>query len=952
MQVEKLFKAIQNNNLKEVKKCLEEGIHVDSRDEKQCTPLIIAISCNNIEIAKFLILNGADIEAVNKAGDDSLTVAHKINTDFPAPSALMELLIETLAIKHKFIEKSNCISASDLINRLITTLLYEANRHDWMQIPCSTIRQYIEMLDQQFLYKGKNYYERFIEERETEKNTFFGSYLSDDSDSDDERNFSKLNNIEKDKIIKKTNKYLKYAQVEKLTYQKKYKENKKGELKDFKSASALFELGKRTEIHYGKKINQDKIKKDLNELNSLLSTKTIMQAIDDLNKKDAEYTKFYVAEYRGITYLTTKWNQPSRKAHRQDEKELGKPQYSASVMASNKINFFRSYTQSILTLEQESAKVTDKAELLKQILLTLRELKSYSYNGYTYSNLADLLQNIYTQDYDGFHQLIKTHPVLKHILLNDSNPFVSMGDIPYHSAKYAYGIKPYKGHESFRLRPRWKDNGRAERPYSGVIYASLHPLTDYKQDGPLHLVSLNRAGEIKLKDELEIIPERESCFPSYLPEQRVFYKHIAKYPSFKEEYKTSFLHKYGLSKELYNKFKSKLKNARPHTSEMKQFKKLLGEWLCSYHEVKLIDIARKEAEKRGGVLIYRDINGLFSLTPPVDSVNRNALSITNEIKTPVKGKQKLRTALSPQTEQDIKVISDENSVDQIIDKLGWLSVNNLVIEPAIFTEGNNALSMPFSLLVSAIRNRHHLALRHYLTSDIFRKEINNTLNTYRLDNASLLHFAILCNDKESVRILLECSNINVNLPVDESVNNTLPLYYESLTPLHLALIDGKEEIILLLLENQETKLDRTCSFVVNKDLLDTMTFDNNMNYGENNCEIKLNPGDDGYDDLYLGSHKGIDITRTKNNTILHLAAEQDNPHVVELLIKNANQLINSKNSDGDRPLDLMLANKKYLLAAKLIRAGAYSEKNISSDFINFSKKKNDFNNEERSSYSP
>jgi hypothetical protein len=53
----------------------------------------------------------------------------------------------------------------------------------------------------------------------------------------------------------------------------------------------------------------------------------------------------------------------------------------------------------------------------------------------------------------------------------------------------------------------------------------------------------------------------------------------------------------------------------PETNERELVINILSEWLCSYHEVLLIEIAKEEALKRGGVLAYLDHNGRLSLEP-------------------------------------------------------------------------------------------------------------------------------------------------------------------------------------------------------------------------------------------------------------------------------------------------------------------------------------------------
>lgn len=837
--------------------------------------------------------------------------------------------ILSIAINKKYIEITNTDSEEVILNKLITTLLYKSNRHGWDSEICKEIKSMIEILNDGCKNWNKYTYECYISQVETQNNTFYGSYSSEDSDSEEDASFGLCSIHEKQKKYNEADVYISRGQIEKISYQKKSGNNAKGDLKTIKNASTTFDINARNKIHYGEAVDQDKIENDLLLLNSQLIEKVPLEkAIRKLKEEDPSFTDFYVAQYRGITYLTTKWNQSSRKLHRKDN-EQNRPQYSAAVLKTANISFFRNYPMAIAQIEEKREEMNYQAELLKEILLTLREPKPYSYKGYTYSNLGYLLQNIYTQDYDGFHHLIKTHPVLKCLLLNEDNPFFSMGDTPYHAEKYAHGIKPYKGHESYRLRPRWQSSGKAERPYSGVVYASLHPLTDFTDNGPLHVISLNRSAEIKLDQELEIVSERESCFPSYLPEGRIFYKHIAKYPSFKGNYKRIYYYKYGITETLYNKLKEKLRQARPHTDEMKDFKKLLGEWLCSYHEVRLIDIARQEAENRGGVLIYRDINGCFSLTPPIDSVNRHTKEMTAELKTPIKRKQVRRSSLSPAHKDPvIQPIFDENSINQIIDLTTILHIYDDESEPAdIFTEGNNDLSIPFSLLLNAVREKRHLALQYFISKEIFSNTINDKCNMWRLENATLLHLAILQNDAKAVQILLSTPNIDINAIADETIHHESHgnVYYENITPLQLAVIYGNTEIISVLLNHSQINCNIMSSFVINKDLVHDLILEPNRGHDENGVSYSLDSSDELYDEDDLGTgwscREPWPIRRTRNNNLLHLAAENNQIDFIETFCKKGIP-INDENSNLDTPLKSALWNKHYAVAAKLINLGA------------------------------
>lgn len=688
-------------------------------------------------------------------------------------------------------------SPTIVINKLITTLLYEANRHGWRSKPCSEIRDHINLLQPQFANKSRRTFEIFISGQETAHGTFFGSFLSDDSDSDTEKKHLKRSRALKTAILERAETYQARAQLEKIRYRSKTKNHEKGSLKaNGKPASSIFDFDKRHTIYHGLKSNDlAAVQRDLTRLNLKLSRGAqLQQALDELTKEAENqgrpYTSFYVAEYRGLTHLTTKWNQPSRKAHREDQGELQKPQYSASVYQAAGVNLFRNYTETKKQLEEHPEALQQPAELLREILLTFREPKPYRYENYSYSSLAYVLQNIYTQDFHGFHELIKNDEQLSQLLLNDANPFISMGDTPYHALKYAYGLKPYKGHENERLRPRWQASGRAERPYSGVVYVSLHPLTDFDNDGPLHLISLNRDAEIKLKSELNIIAERESCFPAYLPADRVIHKHTAKYPSFKPEYKTINQHKYGLSPDLFELFRKGLLDNKPHTPENRNVKQLLGETLCSYHEARLIDKAREAAENKGGMLIYRDINGQFSLKPPIDSVNRNTTAITEAIKTPVKAKQDRRRSFA-KGDSSISEFSDEESTQEFINHPdGGFHFDQSIIQ----TEGNLSISMPLSLMLNAIHNKRYLALKHFLTLPMFQEVINEPFNTRELVGGTLLHLAALHNDTVALKLLLNCEDCDIMAVASESAdiaNGTI--FHENVTAEQLATINHCNE---------------------------------------------------------------------------------------------------------------------------------------------------------------
>jgi hypothetical protein len=760
------------------------------------------------------------------------------------------LAIIKYVIANHYIELTEAEKKSDriVINKILTTLLYESKRHGWNAAHCVVLRNFVIELDQRFKGKVSLYFENYLSKQEEEHHTFYGSYLSDDSDSEEERDFLTKPDKEKDGVLRDASEYQKRAQIDAITLKARSGDKARGELKTHvEHASAIFDLDARMRIHHGQQVDEMKMKRDLASLNRLLGKgHTLEDAMKELSadaaKRGEQFTSFLVAEYRGVAYQTTKWNKPSRMAHRRDRDEIGKRQYSASVYQAAGVSLFRRYDEAKQKLVQQPSLFDNPAEELKEILLTFREPRPYTYGGYSYSNLAFLLQNIYTQDYDGFHDLIAKDPNLKSMLLNDANPFFSMGDTPYHACKYAYGIKYYKGHKDDRLRPKWRHDGKAERPYSGVVYVSLHPLSDFTSNGPLHLITLNREAEIKCASELTTIAERESCFPAYLQEDRVIDKHIAKYPSFKGNYKKIYQYKYGLTEALYNKFKQKFAETNPHTDENRAVKKLLGEWLCSFQEVKMIDVARRAAELRGGVLIYRDIKGRFSLTPPIDSINRNTAKMTEEIRTPVKQKQKLRTVRTKST--TIVPVLDDNRVSQILDSIGKSDSTEDVESASVLHEGNQGMSLPLSLMLNALKNQRYRALKKFVTLPAFQEAINETFQTDRLIGATLVHLAASLDDVQALQILAGCQNCHLSATTEENGNVKKESfeYFEELTAFHLAIMRGCNRAALFLSEHERNDASAVCSRVDNKHLF------NHENFQEPEGE-----GEDEEDEDFLGA---------------------------------------------------------------------------------------------------
>ncbi len=426
-------------------------------------------------------------------------------------------------------------------------------------------------------------------------------------------------------------------------------------------------------------------------------------------------TKFAFAQYRGITYKTSGFDRRARQSSRETV-EVGMAIYSFAVFAEARVSPAKYFSGQCT--EKELLQLELKAQNLKDLLVNKRDTGPFEYLNYVFDSQAHALQDVYTNNYDYFHSAIqlyiatekgwfkkrlekvekelqddenfkkiqsekvKQHKIFQMVygfeppkswapyegLKNAECPFVSTGDVPRHALKYAYGKKFYEGHYHERLLPRWNKYGRAERPYSGKVFVSLHSLSDYIDDAPLHVRSLNNLGKIRIG--AAIAGERESTFPAYIPAGRMIIEHIAKLPSFREGgYKKLYLEKYGIDEEDYEryaeliqknstqeklygahknpKYREKPEIGEDDRSEEEKKKTIehtggsliqLDSWLVNFHEVRLIELARQMALKKGMILIYRDEYGHLSSELPVP-LNEETEFLLKEKESRTKGKR-------------------------------------------------------------------------------------------------------------------------------------------------------------------------------------------------------------------------------------------------------------------------------------------------------------------------
>lgn len=707
--------------------------------------------------------------------------------------------------------EGSSVNVERMLLSLITSLRYENQRHQCKDAPFRMLEALINKLDPQLKIikailekarqakgetdlhkkinaidpshlKTQNFFDllEFSEQYGAlhEPPDYFGENLSDDSDSEQEHEREKLPKRKQHLMASYSTTLFKRSQTGSLF-------TIKGDL--YKSLDS---------IKYDKLLRQTIVReeelkpqvlRDLERLNYLISR-------GELNEKSIQTisTKFFVAQYRGIHYRTDYWNQKSRKLHRKTS-EVHQPLFSPAVLTQGGYPKFIDY----FDLEpKEKEKITEELlELSQQFQEQLLQLKfsgpiRIKFSGdskvYLFDDALLALQNFYTKDYEKFKKLLSimtsnnTKEELEGleniILCSLHNPelfLVSTSDTPEHALRYAYGDKAYESYKDKLLQPRWHRDGKAERPYSGKVYISLHePLELYTKTH--HVVSLYQSGNVD--PPIEILHERETSFFGFMPPKRVCSEHIAKFPSFRGDYKQIYLEKYGLSGELFKIFKTKIFESPPDSEEHKLAKRILTMHLISFQEVCLIEEAKIAADNLGGVLVYRNEYGGFGLYPCVaaepsnlkkEPERKSAIDAKNE---DTRGKRNERKAADP-PEGFLVDLAKKYRVKQCLetitlehDTCHFKSIFESLIASGKFT---------LDILKKALANNR---------DEIFKKKDDGTTMTFfHHSNQELFNFIALVAKNHKIQIKVHSPKIDDQDQMKEKKfgdpENVIHIYY-------------------------------------------------------------------------------------------------------------------------------------------------------------------------------
>jgi uncharacterized protein len=119
-----LRKAARQGELETVKALVRAGVHVDSKNEKSGdTPLIKTVKAGHQDVAKFLIGEGADVNATNRRGKTALMRAAKYGH-----SPIVETLLAASAdVNARTLKGKSAVSyAADKGHRTVVEILQQA----------------------------------------------------------------------------------------------------------------------------------------------------------------------------------------------------------------------------------------------------------------------------------------------------------------------------------------------------------------------------------------------------------------------------------------------------------------------------------------------------------------------------------------------------------------------------------------------------------------------------------------------------------------------------------------------------------------------------------------------------------------------------------------------------------------------------------------------------------
>lgn len=472
----------------------------------------------------------------------------------------------------------------------------------------------------------------FLSKHQTCYERYFGGDLSDDSDSEDDIQY------------RSDQPYQRFDQIQLMQTPEFWLKTKRTTPRNEGFAEKIIDLSKKypalEEIKKVEEIEKvgivltndlvfrgkiDYIPQLLVLVNMQIENLNSFSSTEDLIRTFAGHkTNVFICGTRGVNYMLDRWNTDARRYHRKMD-ECSSPQFSEAVLKNlpydyctelDQVHDYHQNPEDYALLQTEAQHLHDVLQSLNKESPCIDNSANHKDSPYLFDSVGHCLQDHFSNDLSGHLNDLKEkrerYPESwGSVFKNSLNPRVAIGTRPYHALKYAYGLKAYHSHS---MRPRYWNNGKLEYSHVGKVYLSLHSLEEIlAENGPNNISMLDRRAQVSIGDL--IASEKELSYLGYLPADRIVYQYVAKFPSFQGEWKEIFQIKYGLDRTLYDAFKRFIQITEIDSKEREAIIDLLSEWLCAYHEVQLLEIAKQEAQTRGAILAYLTRDGKLSLEP-------------------------------------------------------------------------------------------------------------------------------------------------------------------------------------------------------------------------------------------------------------------------------------------------------------------------------------------------
>lgn len=368
-----------------------------------------------------------------------------------------------------------------------------------------------------------------------------------------------------------------------------------------------------------------------------------------------EPKKFFKPAFRGVAFLTDRFNAESRYKYRVKQ-HTGETVFADYVHKATGIPYTDHYTPEQLRLLTQEAK--NIQEIIDQLKESGKQAAFFRKEGEPpFENFYYMHQHYYSREYDGYLDSIssvlqnekpakparteKQFAIMKNLFRGfkvAANPFVSVSDFPNHAIRYAFNLKSqYIGSQQnsvYKSKIRVYD-GSTKYMHFGKIFIFLIPV------GQARLSNWTLHANDKITLTPSILPEAETSYPGMIPGEYLAGELIVRFPDFSQDYQTGFKDKYNMDANTYNSFRNRYQSATTPTLKEKVDNALISH-LSVFYEEKFMEFAEDEAKRREGTLVYDNLKNGFSSTKPelkdVKKLNaakkREREEMTDEISSP------------------------------------------------------------------------------------------------------------------------------------------------------------------------------------------------------------------------------------------------------------------------------------------------------------------------------